>query len=169
MTEMRRKDREMPREFGELVADQCEWAVLSLVEEEGSPYCVPVSIVRDGDLVYFHTARQGQKIDALRINPKVCLSCVGYTRRALHEFTTEYESAILRGTAEEVTEDGEKIHALRLLCQRHTPSNMDAFDQEVARSLSRTGVWRIRIQEVTGKRKRFGMDGKELKFGKTEG
>ena len=45
---------------------------------------------------------------------------------------------------------------------------MDAFEEEVARSIPQTGVWKIRIQEMTGKRKKFGKDGKELKFGEME-
>ncbi|WP_434310106.1 pyridoxamine 5'-phosphate oxidase family protein [Hominifimenecus sp. rT4P-3] len=152
---MRRKDREMPAEFGEQVADKCEWAVLSMIEEDGAPYCVPLTIVRDGNAIYFHTAKQGQKIHALRKNPKVCLACVGDTKRAAHEFTTEYESAIIRGIAEEVTEDAEKIRALRLLCERHTPTNMGAFDGAIAGSLFRTGVWKIQIQEISAKRKKL--------------
>lgn len=154
MSEMRRKDREMPVEFGELVADKCEWAVLSM-EDDGCPYCVPITIVREDHTIYFHTAKQGRKIRILRKNPKVCLACVGDTKRASHEFTTEYESAIIQGIAEEVTEDVEKIHALRLLCERHTPTNMDAFDGAIAGSLSRTGVWKIQIQELSAKRKKL--------------
>lgn len=165
---MRRKDREMPWEFAEQVADKCEWAVLSLVEADGSPYCVPISIVREDGAVYFHTSKQGRKIDALRANPKVCMACVGDTKRAVHEFTTEFESAVLRGIAEEVTEEEEKLHVMRLLCEHHVPTHMDAFEEEVARSIPQTGVWKIRIQELTGKRKKIGKDGKELKFGEME-
>lgn len=165
---MRRKDREMPRSFAEKIADTCEWAVLSMTDPAGAPYCVPLSIVRQGDDVYFHTARLGRKIDCLRHNPRVCLACVGDTRRPPDKFTTEYESAILTGAAEEVENPAEKVHALRLLCQRHTPNNMESFDLEVARSLEATGVWKIRVDEMTGKRKRYDAQGKEMKFGRME-
>ena len=78
---------------------------------------------------------------------------VGDTRRAERAFTTGYESACIRGIAEEVISDEEKIEALRLLCERHTPSNMAAFDQAVKASLKRTAVWRVTITEISGKRK----------------
>lgn len=165
---MRRKDREMDVEFAYMVVDKCEYAVLSMVDVDGGPYCVPVSIVRDGDAVYFHCARQGQKADAMRKNPKVCIACVGDTRPALNEFSTEYESAIVRGTVSEVTDDGDKINALRLLCERHTPSNMQEFDEEISRNLFRTAVWRVQVSSVTGKRKKYGPDGIELKTGSLE-
>ena len=165
---MRRQDREMDRDFALMVVDTCEYAVLSMVNPQGEPYCVPITIVRQGDDVYFHCAMAGEKIDCLRSHPQVCMSCVGNTRRLTDRFTTEFESAILRGTAQEVTEAGEKVEALRLLCQRHTPTNMHAFDQAIAGSLSRAAVWKIEIQALTGKRKKYDAQGKEMKFGRME-
>ena len=106
-----------------------------MTDPEGLPYCLPVTIVRDEDTVYFHCARDGFKVQCLRANPQVCLACVCDTHIIAEKFTTEFASAILRGTASEVTDDAEKIHALRLLCQRHTPAGMDGFDAAVAGSL----------------------------------
>lgn len=68
---MRRKDREMSREFALEVSDKCEWAVLSMTDREGMPYAVPITIVRDGDAIYFHTAKAGRKLDILKQNPEV--------------------------------------------------------------------------------------------------
>jgi len=149
---MRRKDREMDCEFALGIADKCEYAVLSMTEGQKMPYCVPISIVRENQVIYFHCAKAGRKADAMRNNPNVCIACVGDTKRALDKFTTEYESAVICGKAVEVTSDDEKIHALRLLCQRHTPANMQNFDEAVAQSLSRTAVWKVQIVSITGKR-----------------
>ncbi len=165
---MRRADREMSREFALEMADKCEYAILSMIDPNGMPYCVPVTIARDNDVIYFHSAREGEKIDAMRKNPNVCMACVGDTKRALDKFTTEFESAILRGEACEVTSDAEKIHALRLICERHTPANMKEFDTAITRSLPRTAVWKIQISSITGKRKKYDKDGKEMKFGRME-
>ena len=155
---MRRKDREMDRNFALAVADKCEYATLGMTTPDGAPYCIPVTIVRIDDSIYFHTAKEGLKIDSLRKHPAVCLSCVGDTKRATDRFTTEFESAVINGTAVEVTDDDEKISALRGICQRHTPSNM----------LPRTGVWKINIESITGKRKKFDKDGNEMKYGRME-
>lgn len=153
---MRRKDREMPESFALSVMDKCEWAALSMISPEGEPYCVPVTIAREGAWVYFHTAPAGQKIDCLRRNPRVCLVCVGDTHRIPEKFTTEYECAIARGEAQEVTQASEKTHALRCICERHAASNLAQFQQAVDRSLSVTGIWKIRLLSVTGKRKKYG-------------
>lgn len=164
---MRRKDREMSKDFALEVADKCEYAVLSMTDaRNNAPYCVPISIVRVQQTVYFHCAKEGEKIDCLRANPQVCLACVGDTHRMPNIFTTEFESAILRGTASEVTDAQEKITALKYLCERHTPTNMANFDSEVASSLDRTAVWKIEIESITGKRKKYDENGKEMKFGR---
>lgn len=154
MTEMRRKERQMPEEFAWEVVDKCEYAFLAMTAEDGSPYGLPVTIARGGRAIYFHSALEGRKAECLRRSPRVCLSCVGETQVPPGQFTTLFESAVVFGRAEEVTEDDEKIHALQLLCQRHTPDNMENFPKAIAKSLNRTGVWRITVEEITGKAKR---------------
>ena len=150
---MRRKDREMDRDFALMVADKCEYAHLAMTGPDGEPYCIPLSIALDGETIYFHCAKEGRKVDALKANPAVCMSCVGSTQRATDMFTTEFESAVIFGTASEVLEDDEKIHALKLICERHTPANRHAFEAAISKSLDRTAVWKIEIAEITGKKK----------------
>jgi len=60
---------------------------------------------------------------------------------------------MVRGTATEVTDEGEKIAALRALCEKLTPAHMPAFDAAIARSLKVTGIWKIHMDEITAKEK----------------
>lgn len=150
---MRRKDREQTKEFALKVADNCDYAVMSMVDTDGNPYCVPLSIVREGENLYFHCALEGYKLECLRNNNNVCISCVGRTKNVPEEFTTEFESAIIRGKAFEVIDKEEKIHALRLICLRYAKSNMAEFESAIEMSLSRTGIWKIEIEDITGKAK----------------
>ncbi|MGN1410902.1 MAG: pyridoxamine 5'-phosphate oxidase family protein [Oscillospiraceae bacterium] len=151
---MRRKDREQSKEFAYMVLGKCEYATLSMVDLEGNPYCIPITIANDEKYIYFHSAMEGTKIDILKKNPKVCISCVGDTQVQQDKFTTLFQSAIVKGVASEILEDNEKIQALRLICQRHTPSNMNDFDNVIKRSLSRTAIYKISIEEITGKSKK---------------
>jgi hypothetical protein len=46
---------------------------------------------------------------------------------------------------------------------------MDAFDDAIARSLSRTAVYRITLTEPpVGKRKQYDANGDEMKYGRME-
>jgi len=107
-----------------------------------------------GEELYFHCALEGKKLDLLRANPAVWVSFVGENVAATDDFTTYFRSAMVRGTATEVTDPEEKLAALRALCQKLTPAHISAFDSEVARSFAVTGVWRIHIDEITAKEKK---------------
>ena len=148
---MRRKDREESRDFALKVADKCAYSVMATVNPDGSPYCVPLSMARDGEWLYFHCAKEGRKIDNLQNSSRVCVSCVGDVKPISDDFSTEYESAVINGTASEVTGREEKIRGLRLISERYTPGNMAAFDEAIERSLEITGVWKIHIDEISGK------------------
>ena len=154
MREMRRKERQITEEEAWAVVDKCEYAFLAMTAEDGTPYGLPVTIVREGRNIYFHSALEGRKVECLRRQPRVCLTCVGDTAIQQDRFTTLYESAVAFGTAAEVTENAEKVEVLRLLCLRHTPDNMADFDRAVNASLARTGIWKIAVEELTGKAKR---------------
>lgn len=151
---MRRKDRQMPKEWALEIVDKCEWATLATIDTEGMPYCIPLSIARVGNAIYFHCAKEGKKIDCFNRNDNVCISCVGNTLRPKDEFTTKYESAMVFGKISQVSEDNEKIEALRAICQRHTPDNMPCFDEAIARSLAITDIWKVTIEVIDGKRRK---------------
>ncbi len=151
---MRRKDREQTREFGLELIDRCEYGVMALIDSEGKPYAVALNLVRDGEKLYFHCAMDGKKTGSLRENPEVCISFTGGVKPVPDKFTTLYRSAIVRGRATEVTDTNEKIHGLRLLCEKLDATNMADFDNALERSLHRTAVWRIDIDEVTAKEKK---------------
>ena len=148
---MRRKDREQDEDFALAAVDKCAYSVMATVNQDGSPYCIPLSPARDGKWLYFHCAHEGHKIDNLRQRNKVCVSCVGEQQAIPGKFTLKYKSAVIFGTVTEVTEREEKIHALSLICKRYTPDNMAAFDEAIKKQLDATAVWKIHIDEISGK------------------
>ena len=151
MNAMRRTDREQGTEFIRRVIDSCGYLVLSMTGADGLPYCVPVTPVRSGEDIYFHCAPEGAKVDALRANPRVAMAFVGEAETVPRKFTARYSSVLARGTASQVTEEGEQVEALRLLCLRHCPEDMDRFDEVVRAWLPRTAVWKIHIDAAVGK------------------
>ena len=170
---MRKASREMPAQWALEVLDRAPYVTVSMTDpDSGLPYSVPLSLARaDERTFYFHCAMEGRKLDILARNPAVCLTAVAKCKPTVGpkdgSFTLEYQSAIAFGTAEMVTDDQEKIEALRLICQRFLPHHMDAFDAAIARSLARTAVVRITLTAPpTGKRKQYDPSGNELKYGR---
>jgi len=171
---MRKASRQMPADWALVVFDKAPYITVSMTEADGIPYAIPLSLVRtDEKTFYFHSAMEGKKLDILRKNPRVCLSAVTKCKPTVGpkdgSFTLEFKSAIAFGVAEEVTDDAEKIEALRAICERFLPQHMDAFDASIERSLGRTAVVKITLSEPpVGKRKQYDAKGEEMKFGRME-
>ena len=159
----------MPAAWALEVLDKAPYVTVSMADEEGMPYGLPLSLVRtDERTFYFHCAQEGKKFDILSKKPRVCLSAVTKCKPTVGpkdgSFTLEFKSAIAFGMAEIVQDDNEKIVALRAICERFLPHHMDAFDASIARSLGRTAVVRITLTEPpVGKRKQYDEHGEEMK------
>ena len=153
---MRRSDRAQDRDFSLALIDRCTHGVVAISTGEPAPYCLPLSFVRVEEDLYFHCARQGQKTDLLRRFPQVCVTFVGDDRPhfvAPAMYSTWFQSVVVTGTAGEVTDPAEKTEALRALCQKMVPDAMDGFPSAVEKSLAVTAVWKIHMEEISGKAK----------------
>ena len=171
---MRKESRAMDSGWALDVMHKAPYITVSFIDEDGKPYGLPLSLASDDDVNwYFHGALEGKKLEAIKAHPEVCLSAVTRCAPTVGpkdgSFTLQFKSAIAFGKAEIVTDDAEKIHGLQLICERFLPQHMDAFDQSIARSLSRTAVVRITLTEPpTGKRKQYDKEGVEMKYGRME-
>ena len=164
----------MDAAFALEVLDKAPYVTVSFTRPDGTPYGVPLSLVRiDEKTFYFHCAMEGEKLDCIATNPMVALSAVTRCTPTVGpkdgSFTLQYKSAMAIGKAEMVTDKDEKIEALRAICLRFLPKHMDAFDDAIARSLKQTTVVKITLTAPpTGKRKQYDKHGEELKYGRME-
>jgi len=166
---MRKASREMDSAWALDVMRKAPYITVSFTRPDGKAYGLPLSLAStDDDTWYFHCAIKGDKLEAIEAHPEVCLSavtkCIPTVGPKDGSFTLQFHSAIAFGKAEKVTDDEEKIKALRAICERFLPSHMDAFDSAIERSLSHTSVVRITLTEPpTGKRKQYDENGNEMK------
>ena len=187
---MRRKDREMSKEFGIEVIDKSSYGILSINDENNEPYGIPLSIVRDGNNLYFHSALNGKKVTAFEKNSVVSIAFVGqvkvpenFTTEELAEiamdksntgtliskvFTTEYESAVAKGKIKLVEDEEERVKALKLVCEKYTPTKMDFFNLAIESGLKLVNIYKIEIDEITAKRKKYDIHGEEMKWSRME-
>lgn len=171
---MRKESREMDSAWALEIMHKAPYITVSMVREDGSAYAVPLSLASADDSTwYFHCAKEGDKLIAIKANPVVCLSAVTRCAPTVGpkdgSFTLQFRSAIAFGKAEVVEDEAEKINAMRIICERFLPRHMDAFDQSIARSLPRTTVVRITLSAPpTGKRKEYDKNGEEMKWGRIE-
>ena len=160
MVPMRRSDRKMEDQEGYRLLRESLWVTLSTVnarEESplgvGSPYAVPISLVESDDHFFFHCAKQGHKVDNLKQDSRVCITCVGSAEPDEKALSVAYESATFFATAEEVTVREEKIRILDALCKRFAPSQDPA--RTIEAMVEKTGVWKLHILGSSVKQRKF--------------
>lgn len=151
---MRRTDREVSAAAAWEIVDHCTWGTVAMTEPDGTPYAVPVNLVREGNCLYFHSAQVGKKADCLRQDPRVCVTFVEDAPMIDQPgMTTRYASAIAVGTAAELTGDADKIHALGVLCKKLAPDNPRSHG-DFKGCRENTALWCITVDSITGKRNR---------------
>ena len=74
--EMRRKRQQLSPEETEAILSRRTNGVLAVLGDEGYPYAVPLSYVWHDGRIYFHCAKSGHKLDAIRACDKVCFTVV---------------------------------------------------------------------------------------------
>ena len=130
----------------------CEVCRLGLAVD-GEPYVVPISFGFDGEAVYFHTAKNGRKIDMMTANPRACVQFERNVELVTDDddacaWTFSYESVIGFGSVTELVRDEDKIHGLNRIMQHYSGRNWSFPEQP----MSSTRVWRVDLDILTGKR-----------------
>ena len=169
MRPMRKKSREVDASFALNVFDKAPYVTVSMIRADGTPYGLPLSLVRtDERTFYFHCAMKGEKLDCIKANPTVSLSAVTKCEPTPgprdNSFTLQFHSAVAIGQAEIVTDETERLEAMRAICERFLPHHMAYFEEAVKRSLRYTSIVRITLTEPpVGKRKEYDENGYEIK------
>jgi nitroimidazol reductase NimA-like FMN-containing flavoprotein (pyridoxamine 5'-phosphate oxidase superfamily) len=114
--------------------------------------------------IYMHTARYGRTRANVDVAERVCLSVSEMGRllpaaQAL-EFSVEYSGATVFGAARVVDDADEATHGLQLLLDKYFPHLRPGEDYRpiATEELARTSVYRIDIEEWSGKRKTVAED-----------
>lgn len=152
---MRRNDRavSIPGEIVEIM-ERCEVLHLA-ISAQPAPYLLPVSfgMEPDGMTLYIHGAAQGHKYDLLQSDNRVgfemdCTHGLVLDERD-HSCTVNYESVMGWGVVSEITELGDKIHALNQI-MAHYHAEGFAYNPAVA---ERTRILCLTVRERTAKRR----------------
>jgi len=149
---MRRNDKEIKRqaEIEEIIrkAIVCRIAV----SDGDSPYVFPVCFGYKDSVLYFHSAREGKKIDILKKNNKVCLEVDIDTELMSGEkgcdWGMRYKSVIGFGKADFIESPEEKKKAINIILDHYSNRSYD-FSEE---SLKNVVLVKILIESLTGRK-----------------
>jgi len=122
---------------------------------DGWPMVKPLNFVYDHGRIYFHTAKEGEKIDHIRRDDRICFEVdrpIAYVRGTNEDPCKAeylYRSVIVKGRAVIVEDDQERREALAALMRKYQPEG--GYGDYLPEKLAITGVVRIDIMTMTGK------------------
>jgi nitroimidazol reductase NimA-like FMN-containing flavoprotein (pyridoxamine 5'-phosphate oxidase superfamily) len=147
---IRRDDQAISDKGARKILLKGEYGILSTVSVDGQPYGVPLNYSFIEDVIYFHSAIEGHKLENLSENNKVSFCVVGKTELLPAKFATKYESAIIFGKAFEVIGD-EKDKGLLELVKKYSPGFIEKGLRYIESTRDKTRVYKIVVESITGK------------------
>ncbi len=127
---------------------------------DGYPYVIPVNYVYHRGAIYFHTGRQGQKIDNINRDPRASFVVdqpLSYLDTSFDgdappcHVTQYYRSVIIKGKAAVVDNGQEKLEALNALMATHEGVPGYREIEKEMKGVDICTVIKISVETITGK------------------
>ncbi|HBR01393.1 MAG TPA: 5-nitroimidazole antibiotic resistance protein [Ruminiclostridium sp.] len=149
--EMRRKKQLLSLEETEEILRVCTSGVLGVIGDDDYPYTIPLSYAFKDGKIFFHCAKEGHKLDAIKRNDKVTFCVIEKDQVVQEEFTTRYRSVSIFGRARVLMNDSERRYALECLVEKYSPDYIKEGKQEIESQLDHVCLVEIQVEHMTGK------------------
>lgn len=133
---------------------QCHVGRLGTIGNDDYPVIKPLNFVYHEGKIYFHSAQEGEKIEDIRRDNRVCFEVdlpIAYVKSLSIPCKADYlyRSVIVKGKACIVTDVDERLSALRRLMEKYQPEG--GYGEFPEEKLQLTAIVRIDIEAMTGK------------------
>ena len=158
---MRRKDKEVTDIYNKIIIiGKCKVCRIGL-SENNKPYIIPVNFGYDYKnttlTLYFHSAKEGKKIDIIKNNNNACFE-VDCDHRLIEgetacSYNYAYKSVIGFGKIILLEDLNEKIDALNKIVKHQTDKEgIHTFSPDKLKNMN---IYKMVVDEFTGKQKDF--------------
>ncbi len=133
----------------------CHVGRLGTVGQDGWPVVKPLNFACTEGRIYFHCAREGEKLDDIRRDPRVCFEVdlpIAYVKGSPENpCRAEYldRCVMVRGRAAIVESRAERLLALDALMAKYQPGG--GYGAYLEEKLDLTCIVRIDIEHLSGK------------------
>lgn len=152
-TKMRRFKQELTEEECIELLKESKRGVLSVIVEDGYPRGIPMDHWYDEEdgCIYFHGAKEGQKIDALKENNKASYCVMCESGKEENSWILHFQSVNVYGKVDFVEDEETKIKACSGICRKFTDDEEYLHD-ELKKALSLVQVLKLVPEHITGKK-----------------
>jgi nitroimidazol reductase NimA-like FMN-containing flavoprotein (pyridoxamine 5'-phosphate oxidase superfamily) len=122
-----------------------------MIDKQGMPYVIPMNFGYKDDIIYLHSAQKGGSIEALEINPNVCITfCTESTltcqnKEVACSYRMKGSSVICRGKVFFEENVDEKVKALDIIMDHYTTRKFTYSDPAV----NNVRIWKVGIESIS--------------------
>jgi nitroimidazol reductase NimA-like FMN-containing flavoprotein (pyridoxamine 5'-phosphate oxidase superfamily) len=122
---------------------------------DGQPYVIPTIHARDGDVLYLHGSPASRMLRNLAEGVDVCVTVTlldGLVlARSVYNHSMNYRSVVVLGRTTEVTDRGEKLHAMERIVESLIPGRWAEARQPNEAEIKGTTILAIGLREASAK------------------
>ena len=148
---MRRIKQQLAEDEALEVLKSAKRGVLSVIGDDGWPYGIHLNPYWEDGRLYFHGAKAGHKIDALRKDARASFTVIDEGTKDEGGWAYTFRSVVVFGHVEFVDDQMRSLDICRHLARRFNPSEKDIED-EVRRAGQHVQVFALLPEHMTGKR-----------------
>lgn len=149
--------RKMRRENQSISAAECTEilktaprGVLAVHGEDGYPYAVPMDFLYANGKLYFHCAKAGHKLDAVRADSRVSFCVTDTPKRCDGEWFYRIKSVIVFGEMTVLQDGQEKLKILYQLGAKYCPYPAE-IEKEVNTYFEKAEILQLAPAHISGK------------------
>lgn len=149
---IRKKQNEIDITAAETLLQDSRRGILAVNGDDGYPYAIPVNYFydRENQKIYFHGARAGHKVDALKACDKVCFTVYGNESIKEESWAPFLQSTVVFGRCH-LIEAGEKaMELLKRFAMKYYPDEK-LVDEEIRQAGKAVQIFEIEIEHLSGK------------------
>lgn len=149
---MRRNKQQLNNQECIEILERNSSGTLAVLGDGGYPYAVPVSYVYYDNALYFHCAKSGHKLDAIRKCNKVSFCIIDQDLVVPEKYTSYFRSVIVFGRAKVMDHDAEIRCAIERLALKYAPQdNAENRQNFIEKDYTAMSMVKIEIEHMTGK------------------
>lgn len=126
---------------------------VAMADTDGTPYVIPMNFGYQDNVLYLHSAQEGQSISILEKNPKVCISfCSDIQLVYQHpevacSYSMRSKSVVGWGSVVFETDYDEKVKALQLIMKQYADRAFE-FNRPAVQNVK---IWKVELEKVSCK------------------
>ena len=148
---MRRFKQLLPEETAVEILKRNTGGTLALLGDDDYPYAVPISYVYTDGKIYFHSAKSGHKIDAIKNHEKASFSVIDKDQIVPEKYTTYFRSVIAFGKMRFVEDETEIRRIATILAMKYSADFAEGIPEEINSSIKSMAIIELDIEHMTAK------------------